>query len=85
MITAQAQVDLDAPPPLPHALAPNAWDEIDRQASAGEDWDFRQPSDFTPWSDPLLAFVDSLGPAAQRDGDPLTTVRHVMAGIYREF
>ncbi|MGH9387014.1 MAG: transglutaminase family protein [Vicinamibacterales bacterium] len=84
-IAARAQVDLDVPRPLPQALSPESWDEIDRQATAGEDWGFREPSAFTPWSDPLVAFANSLGRAARRDADPLTTVRHVMAAIHREF
>ena len=84
-IAAQAQVDLDAPQPLPQTLPLDAWDEIDRMAAEGEDFDFRQESAFTPWSDALLAFVGSLGRATQRAGDPLTTVRHVMDAIHREF
>jgi transglutaminase-like putative cysteine protease len=84
-ITAQSQVELDPPASLPDAIDPLAWSEIDRQAAASEDWDFRQPSEFTPWSDALVAFVDSLGPLARREADPLTTVRQVMAAIHREF
>jgi transglutaminase-like putative cysteine protease len=84
-INARAQVDLDAPPPLPEALPVSVWGEVDRQADAGDDWDFRQESAFTPWSGALVAFVDSLGPAARRDGDPLTTVRRVMAAIHGHF
>ena len=84
-ITAQSQVDLDAPPPVPPALPPDAWDEVDRQAAAGEDWDFHRESALTPWTDGLVAFTASLGPAAERDRDPLTTVRHVMDAIHREF
>jgi transglutaminase-like putative cysteine protease len=84
-ITAQAQVDLGAPSPLPEALPVRVWDEVDRQAAAGDEWDFRQESAFTPWSNALVAFVDSLGRAAQRYGDPLTTVRHVMGAIHGHF
>ena len=84
-ITAQAQVDLEAPEPLPQALPVSAWDEIKQRAAAGDDWDFRQESTFTPWSDALVAFVHSLGHAAERAGDPLTTVRHVMAAIHGGF
>ncbi len=84
-ITVHAQVDLDAPHPLPPALPQAAWDEVDRLAAAGEDWDLLQESAFTPWSDSLLNFVGALGRAGQRDGDPLTTVRHVMDAIHRDF
>jgi transglutaminase-like putative cysteine protease len=84
-IAAQAQVDLESPAPLPGALPHDAWTEVDRQGADGEDWDFRHESAFTPWSDALIGFADSLASARRRDVDPLTTVRQVMAAIHREF
>src|SRR5262245_42517609 len=54
IVDARAQVDLDEPAVLPESLAITSWDEVDRQAAAGADWDFRQPSEFTPWSDRLV-------------------------------
>src|SRR5262245_26805888 len=83
-IAATSQVDLEGARPLPASLPPGAWDEVDRQAAAADDWDFRQPSGLAPWSHESLAFAAALGRAGQREGDPLTTVRQVMAGIHRE-
>lgn len=84
-LVARAQVDLDERPPLPSAIETGAWRAVEAWAEAGDEWDFRQPSQFTPWSDPLVAFADSLGPIVQRRTDPLTTVREVMEAIYRGF
>ena len=84
-ITARAQVQLDPPPVLPEALDLSAWDLVDGWSARGEQWDFRHPSHFAVWSDALIAFADSLGPVAQRDDDPLTTTRNVMAAIHRDF
>ena len=81
-ITARSLVQLDTPAPLPDALPLDAWRVVDDLAEAGEDWDFLQPSSFAVFSEPLVAFADSLGPVAQRASDPLTTVRQVMAAMH---
>src|SRR5262245_20181889 len=83
-IAAQGQVDLDTPPPLPGSMTLDAWERIDRDAAAGEEWDFQHESAFTPWSDALVGFATSLGEAYGRSADPLTTVRRVMGAIHRE-
>ena len=82
-IAAQAQVDLDAPASLPESLPHDAWADVDGEAAAGEDWDFRHESAFTPWSEALIGFAGSIG--APRETDPLSAVRRVMAAIHREF
>jgi transglutaminase-like putative cysteine protease len=84
-ITARAQVEVEAPPPLPDRIPGEAWAEVDRWRDAGELWDYRQPSHFAAFSPALLAFVDGLGPAAGRAGDPLTTAREVMRAVHAGF
>ncbi|MEZ5292013.1 MAG: transglutaminase family protein [Vicinamibacterales bacterium] len=84
-VTARAQVQIDAPPPLPEALPPSAWDEVDAWTARDEHWDFRRPSRFVEWTDALVAFADALGARATRAQDPLTVVRGVMDAIHREF
>lgn len=84
-VTARAQVQLDAPPPLPDALPLSAWDDVDAWAAGDEHWDFRQPSRFAAWSDALVEYAATLGPRTTRTEDPLTVVRAVMDAIHREF
>ncbi len=85
VVTARAQVQVEMRPPLPGALPDDTWDVVDGWAARGDHWDFRFPSRFAVWSDPLLDFARSLGPRADRSGDPLTTVRTVMAATHRAF
>ena len=84
-VTARALVQVDAPQSLPPSLPIDAWQRVDAWAAAGEDWDFLQPSRFAEWSEPLVAFADSLGPIAGRAFDPLTTVRKTMAAVHDAF
>lgn len=84
-ITARSLVQVDAPAPLPESLPMDAWQRVDAWAAAGEDWEFLQPSRFAVWSEPLVAFAESLGPIASRAHDPLTTVRQTMAAVHGAF
>jgi transglutaminase-like putative cysteine protease len=84
-ITARALVQVGTPVALPPALPIDAWRRVDDWAAAGEDWEFLQPSRFAVWSEPLIAFADSLAPIADRSSDPLTTVRKTMAAIHEAF
>ena len=85
LVTARAQVQIDAPGALPAVLDPATWAVIDGWQADGVHWDFRQPSRFATWSPALLAFVDALGPAGRRGIDPLTTAREIMAAIHHGF
>src|SRR6266699_3732490 len=46
-IIAEALVDVNAPAPLPEALTPQAWDELDALTEDGDYWDTLMPSHFT--------------------------------------
>jgi transglutaminase-like putative cysteine protease len=84
-ITARAQVQMDEPAPLPQRLPDAAWTIVDGWEATGDHWDFRQPSHFATWSPALLAFVESLGPVATRQADPLTTARALMSAVHGGF
>ena len=78
-------MQLDALPTLPERLPESAWTVVDGWEANGEHWDFRQPSHFATWSPALLAFVESLGPVATRQADPLTTARALMSAVHGGF
>lgn len=84
-VTARAHVEIEDVPGLPAALPDGAWDAVDRWTAEGEHWDFRHPSRFAVWSEPLVAYAGSLGEAGRRAHDPLTTVRQVMAAVHDDF
>jgi transglutaminase-like putative cysteine protease len=84
-ITARARVEVDPPVALPETLDSAMWTEIDTWAARDDHWDFRHPSRFVAWTDPLVAYADALPAAHTRSMDPLSTVRTVMAAIHRDF
>jgi len=84
-VTARAHVQMDPLPTLPETLPDQAWAAIDSWAQEGEHWDFRHPSHFAVWNEPLLDYARGLGAAAERAHDPLTTVRQVMAAVHKDF
>ena len=84
-LTASAHVQIDPPPALPASLPDRAWTSVDAWAQMGEHFDFRHPSRFAVWNDPLLDYARGLGAAAERAHDPLTTVRQVMAAVHQDF
>src|SRR5687767_13369486 len=47
-VTAEAFVDCEAPPPLPHRLGPEAWAQVDARTASGQHWEYLAPSTFTP-------------------------------------
>ncbi len=76
---------MDPWPTLPESLPDQAWTVVDTWAQQGEHFDFRHPSRFAVWNDPLLDYARGLGAAAERAHDPLTTVRQVMAAVHNDF
>jgi transglutaminase-like putative cysteine protease len=84
-VTARAHVQMDPLVTLPEALPDQAWTAVDTWAQEGEYWDFRHPSHFAVWNEPLLTYARGLGAAAERAHDPLTTVRQVVAAVHNDF
>ncbi len=82
-ITAEAQVDVTAPPPLPEALSEQSWDELDALTANGEYWDSLMPSHFANPSELLYELADELD--VLRRADPLTILRELNSAIYKTF
>src|ERR1700694_6168843 len=72
-ITAEALVELTPPPPLPQALSPDAWDELDALTATDEYWDMLMPSHFASPSDLLDALAREID--LRRRNEPLTVLR----------
>ena len=88
-IVARADVQVDAPAPLPDALPAlsneEAWSEVDGWSARGEYWHFRQPSHFAVWTPALLDFASSIDAANRARADPLTAVRAILSAIHGGF
>jgi transglutaminase-like putative cysteine protease len=82
-ITAEAIVILPPPTPLPAALGPEAWAELDALTEAEDHWDFLAPSRFAQSTPLLLELADELE-AVRRD-DPLVVLRQLNERMYRSF
>ncbi len=82
-ITAQALVTVNAPPAVPDALSPDAWDHLDLLTQNGEGVDMLMPSQFAQPTPLLRQFARELGVA--RCDDPLTVVRAVNQGLNQAF
>ena len=80
-ITAQALVELATPPPVPQALEPEAWHELDTLTATDEYWDMLMPSHFARPSDLLHDFARELD--LRRRDDPLTVLRDLNAAIHK--
>jgi transglutaminase-like putative cysteine protease len=82
MVTAEALVEVDLPPPLPTVTASD-WDRLDSLTAAQDHWDMLMPSHFARPSDSLRELARELGVA--RGDDPLTTLRELNTRLYRAF
>lgn len=82
-ITADAFVQLDAPPELPATLTPEAWQELDTLTATDEYWDMLMPSHFAQPSALLQELVSEL--QIQRRADPLTVLRDLNTALYTTF
>ena len=82
-LTAQALVECAAAPELPSELPAETWEQLDAMVACGQFWDVLAPSRFAERTDALFALARSIG--LKRGNDPLTTLRELMAVMYREF
>jgi transglutaminase-like putative cysteine protease len=82
-ITANASVEVAAPPALPEALTADAWDSLDALTASDAYWDSLAPSRFA-WPSRLLRnLATELG--AERGPDPLSTLRMLNHGVHASF
>jgi len=82
-ITAQALVEMTAPPALPRALDPAAWTDLDRLTATDEYWDYLRPSRYarpTPLLEELARALD-----IRRRDDPLSVLRETNQAIHDGF
>jgi transglutaminase-like putative cysteine protease len=75
-VTAEALVDSIERPPMPDALGPGAWGEIDALSSCGEWFEHLAPSAFARPTPALDAFAREL--RLDRNEDPLQLLRRIM-------
>ncbi len=82
-ITANALVELDAPPELPTSLSPEAWQELDALTATDDYWDMVMPSHFAQPSALLQELASEL--QIQRRADPLTVLSDLNTALYTNF
>lgn len=82
-ITAESIVELAPLPPVPDALEPGAWDQLDAIVATGDYWDTLMPSQFARPTDLLRDLAGELG--VKRRDDPLSVLRDLNAAMYRSF
>jgi transglutaminase-like putative cysteine protease len=82
-IVAEALVEIESADDLPDRLEPSAWDEIDRQAAAGDYWEMLMPSQFAQPTEALFSLIEPMG--VRRRDDPLGFLRELNSAIYNWF
>ncbi len=82
-LLAEATVEIEPLPPLPEALPPAAWNELDALTAGGNFWDTLQPSVFARPTALLEQLAGELG--VERGSDPLSTLLHVNHSLYAAF
>jgi transglutaminase-like putative cysteine protease len=82
-VTAEAFVEVSEPRPLPEALGPGAWEQLDAATETGEFWESLNASPFARRTELLATLAADIGLA--RGDDPLATVRQIMSDIFRRF
>jgi transglutaminase-like putative cysteine protease len=82
LMTAEATVDVQPPPPLPDALPPEAWAQLENELE--EDfWEFLQPSRYALPTERLQALAEDRD--LKREADPLTTLHCMNRAMYESF
>ena len=83
-LTAHSVVEMSPADPLPEALGPGAWDELDRLAATGDHAFELLPSRFTEPTPLLRSFARELDCEGRR-GDPLALLREINSAIHERF
>jgi len=82
-VTAEAFVEIAAPPELPESLGEDAWERMDAATASGEFWDVLNASPFAKRTDLLCALAEEM--SLGRGADPIATVRQLMADLFARF
>jgi len=82
-ISAEALVDITAPPPLPETLDAPAWEELDALTANDDYWDSLMPSHFAAPTALLEELARELD--VRRRDDPLTVLRDLNSAINNAF
>lgn len=83
VIVAEALVEMQPHEPIPAALAPSAWEELDQLVSEGDFWEMLLPSEYatpTPELEKLAAELD-----LRRKDDPLSVLHALNTALYKAF
>jgi transglutaminase-like putative cysteine protease len=82
-VTAEALIECVETQPVPDALGPDAWTQLQTVAASGEAWDYLAPSAFAAPTALLHAFIAEA--RIERGDDPLSTLRRLTVEIYNRF
>ncbi|MCP5433832.1 MAG: transglutaminase family protein [Alphaproteobacteria bacterium] len=82
-IDASSKVDVDRPPTLPEALAPDAWEALRSDATKAQHFELLCPSTIAKDGEALEAFLKETG--LEPHACPLATVRDLNETLYRSF
>jgi len=83
MLSAEAMVESAPAPELPDTLGAGAWTRLDALTASGEFWELLNPSPFARPTPLLGELARELG--ADRQDDPLVTIRRLMEEMYARF
>jgi transglutaminase-like putative cysteine protease len=83
VIVAESLVEVQPAAPVPAALAPDAWAEIDTMVEQGDYWEMLLPSEFTAPTPSLDALAEEFD-VTRRD-DPLTVLHQLNEQMYNHF
>ena len=83
VIVAESLVEVQPATPVPAALAPNAWAELDSMVEQGDYWEMLLPSEFTAPTPSLDALAEEFD--VRRRDDPLSALHQLNEQMYRHF
>jgi transglutaminase-like putative cysteine protease len=84
-IVADALVNLEPQAPVPDALPPASWADLERLIADGDHWQMVMPSHYARSSPLLDTLINELGVQEPRGRDPLSLVRAISEGINGAF
>lgn len=83
VIVAESLVEVQPQVEMPAALAPAAWEELDRLVAGGDFWEMLLPSEFAAPTPALSELARSLD--VTRREDPLTVLHRLNQQLYEHF